>query len=93
MKVTGFGTIELSKENREWYERKDYKMTGETITLSFDYYGTGNPVHTTYVVFTGNHTRYDSVRDCGNHYIYAGYSSYYRIDKNSLEITADVEDE
>ena len=93
MKAIKKGTIETSKKNREWYERKGYKMTGETITLSFDYYGNGNSVEETYVVFSGSWTRTYSVRDCGNHYIYAGYSSYYRIEKDSLEITADVEDE
>lgn len=92
MKAIKTGTIETSKKNREWYERKGYKMTGETLTLAFDY-TSDLKTETSYIVFSGTWTRYQTVRDCGNHYIYAGYSSYYRIDKNSLEITADVEDE
>lgn len=31
-------------------------------------------------------------RDCGDHYIIARYSSYDSVDKNTLEITKDVED-
>ena len=81
------GTIEKSAENKKWYDRKGYHMTGETLTM-----GDENRT-TTYVVFKGSWTRYDTVRDCGDHYIYAGYSQHYRIDKDTLEITEDVEDE
>lgn len=88
MKVTGFGTIELSPENMSFYNRKNHVMTGKTLTIEYE-----NGMTISYIVFTGNHTWYSSVRDCGNHYIYAGYSSYYRIEKDNLEITADVEDE
>ena len=37
-------------------------------------------------------TPYLCVRDCGNHYIIAGYSSYTRIEKETMEIIHDVED-
>ena len=47
---------------------------------------------TVYVIFRGSWTRYGTVRDCGDHYIKANYSSYSRIDKNTLEITNNVED-
>lgn len=33
-----------------------------------------------------------TVRDCGDHYIIARYSSYDKLDKKTLEITRDVED-
>lgn len=86
MKVFGIGKIEKSEENKKWYDRKGYHMTGETLILGDD------NCQTEYVIFKGSWTRYMSVRDCGDHYIYAGYSSYYRIDKGTLKITEDVED-
>lgn len=85
-KALGIGTIEKTEENKKWYDRKGYHMTGKTLIL-----GDENR-QTEYVVFKGSWTRYMSVRDCGDHYIYAGYSSYSRIDKATLEITEDVED-
>ena len=85
-KAMARGTIELSEKNQKWYNREGYKMTGETLQL-------GNErENCTYVVFKGSWTRYDNVRDCGDHYIKAGYSGYDRIDKETLEITKDVED-
>ena len=87
MKALGVGTIEKTEENKKWFDRKGYHMTGKTLTL-----GDENSA-TEYVVFKGSWTRHMSVRDCGDHYIFAGYSQYYRIDKKTLEITEDVEDE
>lgn len=86
MKVIEIGTIEKTEENKKWYDRKGYHMTGETLTLGDENRGT------TYVVFKGGWTKYMSVRDCGDHYVYAGYSSYYHIDKKTLEITESLED-
>jgi len=87
MKALRKGTIELTEKNKKWYNLPGYEMTGETLTL-----GNENE-NTTYVVFKGTWTRYGTVRDCGDHYIEAKYSSYDRIDKETLEITKDVEDE
>ena len=87
MKALRKGTIDLTTENKKWYNRKGYEMTGETLTL-----GDENE-NTTYIVFKGDWTRYNTVRDCGDHYIKAQYSRYDSIDKESLEITRDVEDE
>lgn len=42
------------------------------------------------VIFKGKFTH--SVRDCGDHYIIARYSSFDRVDKETLKITEDVED-
>jgi hypothetical protein len=86
MKVLGIGTIKKTKENVKWYDRKGYHMTGKTLML-----GDEN-TSTEYVVFKGSWTRSGTVRDCGSHYIYAGHSAYYKIDKSTLEITYDVED-
>lgn len=87
MKALRKGTIELTSENKKLYNRKGYTMTGETLTLGDE------RENTTYIVFKGKATRYMSVRDCGDHYIKAQYSQYDRIDKETLEITRDVEDE
>lgn len=85
-KALSVGTIERSKENKSWFERDGFKMTGETLRLGNEFEST------TYVVFTGRWTPYGMVRDCGDHYIKAQYDRYDRIDKKTLEITRDVED-
>lgn len=38
------------------------------------------------------YTPYGTIRDCGDHYIRAKYSSYVRIDKGTMKVTEDVED-
>lgn len=86
MKALGTGTIEKTEENRNWFDRRGYHMNGKTLIL-----GDENESYE-HVVFKGSWTRYGTVRDCGDHYIYAGYSQFYRIDKETLEITEDVED-
>lgn len=83
MKVLERGTIERTAENKRWFGND---MTGETLTIG-DENGS-----TTYVVKRGRTTLYGTVRDCGDHYIKAGYSGYDRIDKATLEITENVED-
>lgn len=87
MKALKRGTIKRTPENKAHFERNGLKMTGETLTL-----GDADGNNTTYVVFTGKRTPYGYVRDCGDHYIKAQYSRYDRIDKNTLEITKDVDD-
>ena len=87
MKAIARGIIEKTEENKKWFNRSGYTMTGETLTLGDDLR------QTEYVVFKGTWTRFDTVRDCGDHYIKAQYSRYDRIDKETLEITVDVEDE
>lgn len=86
MKALGKGTIALTEENQKWFNRNGFTMTGETLTLG------NEKTSTTYVVFSGNHTPYGSVRDCGDHYIKAQYDRFDRIEKATLEITQDVED-
>lgn len=88
MKAFNIETLTLTEELTNWYNRKGYKMTGEVLKMG-DEFGVEM---TGYIVFKGAWTRTGTVRDCGDHYIYAGYSKYYRIDKETLEITADVED-
>lgn len=41
-------------------------------------------------IFKGKFTH--SVRDCGDHYIIARYSQFDRLEKDTLELTEDVED-
>ena len=86
MEVLRIGNIELSDKNKRLFRRPGLQLTGETITIGGEY------DRTTHVVFKGKHTPYMTVRDCGDHYIFAGYSQYYRIDKDTLQITNDVED-
>lgn len=86
MKALAIGTIERNEENKNFFDRRGYHMTGETLTM-----GDENE-NCTYVVFKGSWTRYGTVRDCGDHYIKAQYSRYDRIDKDTLKITQDVED-
>lgn len=86
MKVLGIGAIELNDENKRLFGVPGLLLTGETITIGDECEST------TYVVFKGRKTPYMTVRDCGDHYIFAGYSQYYRIGKDTLQITDDVED-
>lgn len=86
IKAFGKGTIELTEANEKWFNGPGYKMTGETLTLGDDH------TKSNYVVFTGDYTRAYTVRDCGDHYIYAGYSRYYRVDKETLEVEEAEED-
>lgn len=81
------GTIEKTKENEEWFNRKGCTMTGETYSEEYE-----DETATAYVVFKGTWTRSGTVRDCGDHYIIARYSRFDRINKETLEITKDVED-
>lgn len=86
MKVLGIGNTELTDNNKRLFGVPGLQLTGETITIG------SKRESTTYVVLKGKYTPYFSVRDCGDHYIFAGYSQYYRIDKDTLQITNDVED-
>lgn len=86
MRALRRGFIENNDSNRKWYNREGYHMTGETLTLGDE------TENCTYIVFKGSWTRSGTVRDCGDHYIKANYSRYDRIDKDTLEITKDVED-
>jgi hypothetical protein len=85
------GTIARNEENTKWYDRKGYHMTGETLDIRYTDID-GKESGTVYVVFKGTWTRYGTIRDCGDHYIKANYSSYSRIDKDTLQVTEDVED-
>lgn len=94
LKALEIGKIERTAEHKKMFERKGFKMTGETLLIESNPYEEvgGLPTKTNYVVFSGKWTPYETVRDCGDHFILARYSSYARIDKATLEITYDVED-
>lgn len=83
--------IEKSEENKRFFDRKGYHMTGKILkeTVVDD---NGLESVTEWVVFKGSWTRYCSVRDCGDHFIIARYARWDRVDKDTLEITYDVED-
>lgn len=90
MKRFTLGTIEKTEENKNFYNRKGYTMTGETITETVN--GIAGEESTTYIIFKGSWTRSFSVRDCGDHFIIARYSRYDRINKSDFSLIVDVED-
>lgn len=79
----------ISKEDAEYYTRmnKGFKATQDCLRVERE-----DGSAETYVIMKGRYTAYGMVRDCGDHYIRAKYSSYERIDKETLEVTQDVED-
>jgi hypothetical protein len=89
--IIQIGQIKRTKENKAFYNRRGYEMTGETITEQI-VTDNGFISEVTYIVFKGSWTRVHSVRDCGDHYIIARYSRYDSIDKKTWNITQDVED-
>ena len=84
------GKIELTEENKKWYNRDGFEMTGELLIHNMIVDGLERETH--YVVFKGRYTPYGMVRDCGDHYIRAKYASWDRIDKGTLKVTYDVKD-
>ncbi len=88
MKVFRIKKKVFTQDEKRFYSRNGYRPTGEILYMGDEF---GVEI-TGYVVFEGGWTHTGTVRDCGDHYIYAGYSMYYRIEKNTLEITKDVED-
>lgn len=46
----------------------------------------------TYRVITGSFTPAGACRDCGDHYIIAGYSSYRSVSKSDLSVQLEVDD-
>lgn len=94
MKITRKPTTKEERaEIKAEYGYRGYHPTGEILAVDWrDDENAVGLVYCTYIVFKGSWTRYDSIRDCGDHYIWARYSRYDRIDKATLEITKDVED-
>ena len=86
-------TIRVMKASEEVKNHlgKEFKLTGEKIRFHYEY-DNGHAESTTYLVIKGKYTPYMSVRDCGDHYIKANYSSYDWIDKKTLLVIHDVED-
>ena len=87
----------LDNEYKEYFERVNpgYTCTGETLCIGYettDADGVTSKGSTTYAIMRGPITRYQMVRDCGDHYIHAVWSGYVRIDKGSLKVTRDVDD-
>ena len=83
--------IEKSEENKRFYDRRGYHMTGKLLCERI-IDDNGTETETKWIVFKGSWTRYMSVRDCGDHFIIARYSRWDSVDKKTLEITYDVED-
>ena len=86
---------ELAFDEYKYFEGMNpgYACTGETLREEFP-----DGSAQTLVVFKRkpgfrHGTMYGMCRDCGDHYIIARWSRYDRIDKATLKITVDVEDE
>ena len=87
-------TEEKEKET-EYFEKvnQGWKCTSELLNEEYiDEKHNCLTYGCTYVVMTGSFTRYGMCRDCGDHYIIARYDRYDRIEKDTLNITFDVED-
>lgn len=75
-------------EVQDW---KGFEYTGEIMEIEYKDGLSGVVTHSFRVV-KGKFTPSGGVRDCGDHYIKANYSSYDRIDKDTLKVTRDVKD-
>ena len=78
----------LNAEDMKFYGKsfKGLTPTGETIREISDNHSQST------VVFRGNRTPFGAIRDCGDHYIKALYSSYRWIGKDLKTIREDVAD-
>ena len=84
----------LNGEDMEFFG-KSYKgliPTGETIVKEWHGSEEWDNSMVSKVVFKGNWTPYGCIRDCGDHYIEALYSSYRWISKDLQTIKEDVAD-
>lgn len=83
MKVTRIYTKPVEKQ--DW---KGFEYTGEIVEIEY----LSEPLRMVETVslrvVKGKFTPYMGIRDCGDHYIKANYSSYDRIEKGTLEIVA-----
>lgn len=87
----------LTETEVKYFERVNpgFKCTGEELEEQYEEEQGRESGGTTFVVMKAtksNWTPYGMCRDCGDHYIIARWSRYDKIDKETLEITRDVED-
>lgn len=93
MKKMEFYKLSERKNNEAGKVAYVYKKhTFAEELLEYHYEDMGHECVSVYCVLKGNWTPYGAVRDCGDHYIKANYSSYDRIDKVTFQVTRDVED-
>lgn len=69
-----------------------FEYTGEVIKIGYEACKNEEIIRTFYVL-RGVRTPQFEVRDCVDHYIKANYSTFDYINKKTLEIIKDVEDE
>lgn len=70
---------------------KGFLHTGEVMRIAYDNGRKDELIRTLYVL-KGGYTPKFQVRDCGDHYIKANWSTFDYINKNTLEVIRDVED-
>lgn len=68
-----------------------FHYTGEVMRIAYDKRRNDELIRTFYVL-RGKYTPQFRVRDCGDHYIKANWSTFDYINKNTLEVIRDVED-
>ena len=87
-------TEKLTEDETQWYNRHyaGLTATGELIQKTYDSGAILGKNVITKVVFKGSWTPFGAIRDCGDHYIEALYSSYKWIGKDLTTIKTDVED-
>ena len=73
-------------EKQDW---TGFEYTGEIMEVEYENRNGGIQSEGLRVI-KGKYTPCGAVRDCGDHYIKANYSSYNRIDKETFAITKDV---
>lgn len=69
-----------------------FTYTGETIKIAYDI-GRNREIFRTLHVLKGDYTPQFELRDCGDHYIKANFSTFDYIDKETLHIEKDVQDD
>lgn len=67
---------------------KGFEYTGELMEIK-----SKKGEITVFRIVKGKFTPSGGVRDCGGHYIKANFSSYDRIDKATMQVVEDAEDE
>lgn len=82
----------ITKKDAEWYSKQFRGLKATTEIITKTYTDMGRTYETNIVVFKGSWTPYGAIRDCGDHYIEALYSSYRWISKDFQTIIEDVED-
>lgn len=84
-------TITKLQDGDKEYFQQFYSAHRVTEDLLQEWSG-ASEMDVDHIIVKGRWTPYGCARDCGDHYIVARYDRYDRIEKDTLEVTEDVED-